>query len=1832
MKKFFLVFLLLILFIIYVNNSKKIKGGNNTLTLFKSLENTYTKITHINNIFNNLNNNFNYDNFQIEFQVNIYTNSKYIKDLEGGIITLGGNKNNTHNFTMSVSNKTLQIGCIHYINNILIDISRLKYKKVLFKLRYIAPYVTLYIKGFDDNDNIKTEGYIDKLGGLSSNKNDNNKFLIYLIPFKSNWLSLGTNDDIDINLKHAQSTGILSNNRLKCSISNIYIKEGFKDNNISTKYIQSYATDMDLTNKNILIEDSQKYDSNVVDYIIFGNEDNLIYNLYTDSEQNIYFILKNQNDVLSEKKLDKNLFSNEKFNQDLSIAILKFKENMGNEEDIYMLMVHINNTFCFFEKLNNFNISTIESLEGGDLNIQTYNINPYNPNQTILYNKPYPKLFSISNDIVKIKISDTFLSYDNTTGVVSEELNGYSENTNFIIKKTNDFNYDLYRKNNETTETTETKLIQIELKPIELVNNIYYKYDMIYIDKNNKINTWSNVTIKENIYNVIHDYPIISKDENKNQLRIYLDAIYQDYKLFYNQKRRTPIDRWIISTTPDIKVTNNSYIENYDINNQNIKVDGKPLQVLITDLFGFSNKRLTKRKPSDLAKDSNKNRTFDSNHITFISNKIPGLTMDLAGTNHPEYILSRGLDNAWGSTYRDKISGDNSSLNDYNIMQDSIVKFKFNRPLKITSFDFVSKAGNEESLKNKKQTWQLNGVDNTSNKYITLKNITYNHNLENFVVTDNEIIGRSIVNSTDNTATILKNNSILDNAYVAVDDTQNKFFNIIELSVNGNVTNKVPELYYKIDDNDNEVLVSGENVRTDCPEKYNNTIEDTQYEKYPELNIKTIESFVNYVNTKSDTTGYEGILSQDLLNVFTNTSNTFKNNTYHDYLIDTRKNPFNHWHYVKYSILLACNNYSKWSGGHKSLEYYSKAPNPDDFIKKLKWCYKVWIPDVTMNYKVSSVYDNTKAENIENIEKKKSLYNINPHKNKYTQGHIKWDNKNLHILNDLVYSRLFCNMKELGPPDNKFCVGILGELQKGHPLINETNCLKGYKESFKKIWGFEPPCYFQFGIHNGRWDKEHPGDHTNKKFANQLFPKSTYLASAPAKFRISSDNEFYQFIRPHSRNRYYNDIWNKNWGPKMVTGIKDKNGNLVGEKEYYPLDYFSQSPEQKGKAKSFNNLYRLKNYMAYVELRNSIGLLFHQHPVSSNWNDRGKYFYKYLNNKYRYLVWEYLYSLDAKGKANMVTEGVAYRAEIDHHGTYQFRIYSGLDTQINDKFVYGLTKKSTLKTEDQIHHILKSIHNANRQSYTSVFNNAMRDEYPIDKLFGFNTIYKSTSIHEKNVVKNTNLFITKFNDLINKISNNNLHQSKENVKEILGDNNGNMFNNKGVLQTNDIVSTKNPEYIIKNASNILEFVNGLYDLNMIIRNKCKNGWHSDTNKTRSNINPEDRFSFIDAFYYFGEGALIDFKNKQPFINLNDDTVLTNTERQIISGFKGYRDMSYINVSTNNNVKFKYHIPLLIYMWGCSIYYLKFILKVYKQFGNWGDGECNEYKFGTTEKYSNHWNGAYFIRMKGQLEKIKFDEVIKNNNDVIISYINKNKLYYVTLPFIDSLYRNNNYRNTYCTSTCFDQNCDLHNKLSDNNSISYYWTINDVEKMNNSGKVEYKCLIKNKIENNVFFSAVTSDNKRVKECAGTNLPCNINSKYLKISIIRNSINNLTDLDSSKMELSILVNFEIIDDSGNTQYLGVNKNNEIGWGNNYNKKQFIITPINCIDVDKGTVLGKTILGKTTFESYSQEATAADKKADSADKKAVAADAKAVSTANAEEDTGTNKAKTVFNNVFL
>ena len=136
---------------------------------------------------------------------------------EGGIITIGSNAHNLHNFKISIEKNGniyyLIIGFIGYNNNIKIPLKKIKNQNkkfpsnVEFKLEYEKPYLAVFVKFANQ------QGYLDMIGNIitPTNLNMNSfekrafkktnlgiNFIIYFPLYKHPWFSIGTIDNVNV--------------------------------------------------------------------------------------------------------------------------------------------------------------------------------------------------------------------------------------------------------------------------------------------------------------------------------------------------------------------------------------------------------------------------------------------------------------------------------------------------------------------------------------------------------------------------------------------------------------------------------------------------------------------------------------------------------------------------------------------------------------------------------------------------------------------------------------------------------------------------------------------------------------------------------------------------------------------------------------------------------------------------------------------------------------------------------------------------------------------------------------------------------------------------------------------------------------------------------------------------------------------------------------------------------------------------------------------------------------------------------------------------------------------------------------------------------------------------------------------------------------------------------------------------------------------------------------------------------------------------------------------------------------------------------------------------
>jgi len=162
---------------------------------------------------------FNYNNFELHFTLG--REILFVTDMSGGVLTIGSNSNNYHNLIIHLKKKELIVSLLGYNTHLSFNLSILKSAtKIDFTLEYIYPYINIYIVGYDVDNNVINEGFINYSGLLESERNNN--FRLYLHPFKNAFSSFGTTSFIEDGNNVSEAIGILKNE--ECYITNIKIK------------------------------------------------------------------------------------------------------------------------------------------------------------------------------------------------------------------------------------------------------------------------------------------------------------------------------------------------------------------------------------------------------------------------------------------------------------------------------------------------------------------------------------------------------------------------------------------------------------------------------------------------------------------------------------------------------------------------------------------------------------------------------------------------------------------------------------------------------------------------------------------------------------------------------------------------------------------------------------------------------------------------------------------------------------------------------------------------------------------------------------------------------------------------------------------------------------------------------------------------------------------------------------------------------------------------------------------------------------------------------------------------------------------------------------------------------------------------------------------------------------------------------------------------------------------------------------------------------------------------------------------------------------------------
>ena len=634
-KYLILILVLLILIFLYKSNTSK-KLNNKFKHNKKIIGGDFKKIYDVSLKFENsaqgpisgiLDEKFNYNNFKLEFTLGRKT--KLVTDMKGGIFTLGSNNKNYHNLIIHLKEKELIIGLQGYNTHLSFNLNEIKNAvKIDFTLKYVYPYLNVYVIGKKENNYVIKSGYINYLGNLTNKTN--NDFRLYLHPFKNAFGSFGTTSFIKNENDLSEAISILKYEEsyltnIKISHKDRILKKNFENLNINNNKLSTGKLNIDnvisLSNKIVIIK----------------------LKLLTDNldKSGILFRLYKNNINLNLVKIDNELFL-KVFEDDKEFDIISFylKKSIN---DIYIEIIPYFNKHIFsiyintdfykkiidFSDLNNIIFDEIIINETKNNYIKNIN-NLYNlvkefsifEEELVINNEICVKQNNIKSKIeednickisdIKILEAPNIVTRKNCSTIEFK----YNKNVKLeylkILNK-NFVNYKLYVFN-PFKKTKKYKLInnlQINKHNVNQFTNVYlniddntigYKYKLelysdIYILKplkifNSKTLNWvDNLSnINKNGTDIMWFFQIIKNIENEDNIK-FLSYIYDydNYKktnktneiLFKNNESIGKVEEYIITYLDDnrftIKIKNNTdeyYIyfdDNTDINNIRLK-------------------------------------------------------------------------------------------------------------------------------------------------------------------------------------------------------------------------------------------------------------------------------------------------------------------------------------------------------------------------------------------------------------------------------------------------------------------------------------------------------------------------------------------------------------------------------------------------------------------------------------------------------------------------------------------------------------------------------------------------------------------------------------------------------------------------------------------------------------------------------------------------------------------------------------------------------------------------------------------------------------------------------------------------------------------------------------------------------------------------------------------------------------------------------------------------------------------------------------------------------------------------------------------------------------
>ena len=488
------------------NKYKKILGGgvnvlNITTPFSKSNYSTTSAI---------LNKNFNYNNFDLNFRLG--RTQKFITEMSGGIITLGSNTNNYHNFIIHLKEQEFIVSLLGYNTHLSYNLKKLKNAVIIdFSLIYKYPYLNIYVIGYDKNETKINEGYINYLGELEKVKNNN--YRLYLHPFVNGFGFFGTTSFIQDGNNLSEATGILNNS--ECFINNININHEpreqydiYKNTSINNEKILINNLDSNILLENINIIKIKLVDDNL-------NKSGILFRFFYNNKS--INLIKEQNELFlrivneENKEFELIKFYLKKTINEIYIELIPFFKK-------HIFCIYIDNTF--YKHILNISNSSINNTE--------ITFNEIMINESYNGYKYVKEISDINNLVTEFSVLGEFLKNDNS---VCKDLNSITDDTLendlceiFDIKLLNKPD-NVIRINCSTLEFSYNKNIKLEYLKLLNKNTINYKlyvYD-VFINKYKLINNLQinkhNIDEFTNVYLNIDDNTI----GHKYKLVLYSD-------------------------------------------------------------------------------------------------------------------------------------------------------------------------------------------------------------------------------------------------------------------------------------------------------------------------------------------------------------------------------------------------------------------------------------------------------------------------------------------------------------------------------------------------------------------------------------------------------------------------------------------------------------------------------------------------------------------------------------------------------------------------------------------------------------------------------------------------------------------------------------------------------------------------------------------------------------------------------------------------------------------------------------------------------------------------------------------------------------------------------------------------------------------------------------------------------------------------------------------------------------------------------------------------------------------------------------------------------------